>query len=231
MQQQAIDFKVLAEDEQLGWAGSEDVELRRSVASKEELTAKVQLILAKDEDLSVRETLAANRAINEETQKILAADSEGKVAELLLDKNSLTEEALSKLCESCDEDRAFELAMTADLNDAQIGILANKGSIELIYVLARRGLYSSALKRDRVVELVNSRMPTLVEFAIRSRHLKKEELARFTGHPCSVVRLAVIEHVNADEEILSVLLEDADKQVSGNAAEKLIDLRRNKGDK
>jgi hypothetical protein len=224
IQKRAISGKVLAEDEQLGWANGEDITLRKAVAAKEELTEKVQIILAQDSSVEVREILAQNLCTSLEAQEILAADPEGNVAGLLLDKEDLASSALNKLCENCDEDTAFELALTAELSDQQISILANKGSIELIFVLAKRELSTSLLTRERVVELVNSRMPTLIAFAIKSKCLKKGELSKFVAHPCEGVRLAVIENINVSEEILNKLHEDEKKSVSNAATTRMEEL-------
>lgn len=221
IQKMAIAGKVLAEDEQLGWANGDDVELRKAVAVKEELSEKVQMILAEDDKLEVRQALAKNSSLCLAAQEVLAADSDGAVAALLLANKDLSQQALSRLCETCDEQAAFELALNAELNDEQVSALANKGSIELIYVLAKRELDANSLNRERVVELVNSRMPTLMAFAIKSQCLKEAELSKFIAHPCINVRLAVMDNKNVTEALLFKLSEDLNKSVSTVALAKL----------
>jgi hypothetical protein len=220
IQIQALKTKVLAEDEQLGWASSEDVILRKEIASKAELTLKVQKILAADEDLSVRRQLAANSIIADETKELLAINNEG-LSDILIERQDLKEAALKELCENCDEETSFKLALSAELNDEQVSILANKGDLDLIFILARRGLVATGLTRERVVDLVNSRMPTLIAFCIKSRCLKVTELSKFLVHPCKQVKLAMMSNPNINRSQLLELSESEEKQVSARAIELL----------
>lgn len=219
IQQLAIANKILAEDEQLGWANSDETEIKIEVAKKEELTEKVQLILAKDKVVTVRETLAENPKLSEEAQKVLAADPQGNITKILLAKEDLKRDALTELCKTCDEDQAFELALEADLSNVQVATLAMRFSADIVYVLARRGLFTSLLSRERVVELVNSRMPTLMAFAIKSKCLKAGEISKFLAHPCKEVRLALLENENVTRTMLVELSEDEDRQISEEALE------------
>ena len=221
IQQLAISRKALAEDEQLGWANSDDTELKIAVAQKEELTEKVQLILAKDESIEVRESLAGNNKLSAEVQKVLAADPQGNIAKILLEKEDLKRDALTELCKTCDEKQAFELALEADLNNVQVATLATRFTADIVYVLARRGLFTSLLSRERVVELVNSRMPTLMSFAIKSKCLKASEISKFLAHPCKEVRKSLLENENVSRSMLIELSEDDDKQISEEALELL----------
>jgi len=221
IQQLAIANKTLAEDEQLGWANSDETEIKICVSKKEELTEKVQLILAKDEDLRVRETLAGNPVLCEEAQKILAADPQGNITKILLAKEDLKRDALTELCKTCDEEQAFELALEADLSNVQVATLSMRFSADIVYVLARRGLYTNLLSRERVVELVNSRMPTLMAFAIKSKCLKANEISRFLAHPCKDVRSALLENENITKSMLIELSEDSNKEISEEALELL----------
>ncbi|MCM8528348.1 MAG: hypothetical protein NE327_17630 [Lentisphaeraceae bacterium] len=221
IQQLAISRKALAEDEQLGWANSSDTELKIAIAKKEELTEKVQLILAKDEDIKVRESLAGNNSLSAEVQKILASDTQGNIAKILLEKEDLKREALTELCKTCDEKRAFELALEAELSNVQVAVLATRFSADIVYVLARRGLFTNLLSREKVVELVNSRMPTLMAFAIKSKCLNAAEISKFLTHPCKEVRLALLQNENVSRSMLIELSEDEDRQISEEALELL----------
>lgn len=221
IQQLAISRKALAEDEQLGWANSHDTELKIAVAQKEELTEKVQLILAKDENLAVRESLAANVSISSVAQKILAADPQGKITKILLEKEDLKRDALTELCKTCDEVQAFELALEAGLSNVQVATLATRFSADIVYVLARRGLFTNLLSREKVVELVNSRMPTLMAFAIKCKCLKASEISRFLAHPCKEVRMSLLQNENVSRSMLIELSDDEDRQISEEALELL----------
>ena len=221
IQQLAISRKALAEDEQLGWANSDDTELKIAVAQKQELTEKVQLILAKDKNIQVREALAANISISAEAQTILAADPQGNITKILLEKEDLKRDALTELCKTCDEKQAFELALEADLSNVQVATLATRFSADIVYVLARRGLFTNLLSRERVVELVNSRMPTLMAFAIKSKCLAAAEISKFLAHPCKEVRLSLLQNENISRSMLIELSEDTDRQISEEALEML----------
>lgn len=224
IQELAISRKALAEDEQLGWANSSDTGLKIAVAKKEELTEKVQVILAKDKNVEVRESLAANITISAEAQKILAADPQGNITKILLEKEDLKREALTELCKTCDENQAFELALEGDLSNVQVATLATRFNADIVYVLAKRGLFTSLLSRERVVELVNSRMPTLIAFAIKSKCLKAAEIGKFLAHPCKEVRLSLLQNENVSRSILIELSEDGDRQISEEALELLANM-------
>ena len=217
----AVSQKPLAEDEQLGWANSDDKQLKKAVAVKEELTEKVQLILAADADIDVKEALASNPSISPETQKVLAADPQGNIAKILLEKENLKRGAMTELCKTCDENQAFELALDGELENVHVATLASRFGADLIYVLARRGLFTNLLTREKVVELVNSRMPTLMAFAIKSKCLKTAELSKFIIHPCKEVRMALLENENISRSMLIELSEDSDRDISEQALELL----------
>jgi len=112
---------------------------------------------------------------------------------------------------------AFQLALEEDLNDEQVGILAANWGLDLIYVLARRKLITSGLARERVVELVNSRIPTLVAFCMSCSCLKEKDLSRFIAHPCASVRQALTYNEGISQAMLEQLMEDEDKNVAGSA--------------
>ncbi|NQZ58833.1 MAG: hypothetical protein HRT88_15380 [Lentisphaeraceae bacterium] len=217
IQKLAINLKVLAEDEQLGWAKSASIEIRKTVAGKEGITPKVQLALCEDDEVEVLETLAANVCLCEDAQKVLAEKT--KVAATLLLRENLSESALDNICHSCNEELAYELAFKEPLSDYQAGELARRFGIEMIYVLARKNLFTRQLSREKVVELVNSRIPTLVAFALRSACLQSSELMKFASHPCSAVRRTLLHNENINIEVLSLLSRDDDQSVATAASD------------
>ena len=139
----------------------------------------------------------------------------------LLKKDSISAASLSLMCVNCSEDQAYELALQADLDNEQAGILAERFGIEMIYSLGRRKCYTDKLSRERVVELVNSRIPTLVSYAMHSSCLKSLELAKFVAHPCSAVKQALLSNKNLSREQIGELLEDSDTALVKLAAEEL----------
>ncbi|MCH2204507.1 MAG: DUF2336 domain-containing protein [Lentisphaerales bacterium] len=222
VQKLALRNKVLAEDEQLGWATSDEVSLKIEIAGKEELTEKVQQILAEDSSLEVRRSLAANSVLCDSVRLKLAQANQG-LSDILLEQ-SLNADALTALCLSSNEETSYKLALEADLNDQQVAILANKGDVELIYILARRKLQTTGLQRERVVDLVNSRIPTLIAFCIQSECLKVNELSKFIAHPCSSVKLALLGNPNINRAQVEELTRNEDAQVAQAAVEKLSEL-------
>ena len=218
----ALGTKSLAEDEQLGWATSEEVSLKKAVAIKPELTEKVQIILAKDQELEVRRALASNPSITDSVKLKLAESSEG-LSDVLL-KQRIDEKSLTTLCKSCDDKTAYQLALEADLNDEQVALLANKSDLELIYILARRELKTTLLKRERVVDLVNSRIPTLIAFCIQSKCLKVNEISKFLVHPCTSVKKALLNNPNITKSQVRELSEDDDQEVLKEALAKLSEM-------
>ena len=222
----ALQNKTLAEDEQLGWATSEETYLKKAVATKPELTEKVQTILAEDKDLDIRRALAANSAISDAIKLKLAKSSQG-LSDVLL-KQSIDNQALTALCKNCDDKTAYQLAIEADLNDEQVALLANKSDVELIYILARRKMNTTLLKRERVVDLVNSRIPTLIAFCIQSKCLKVNELSKFLVHPCTSVKKALLNNPNITRSQVKELASCDDQELVDAALEKLSELSEEK---
>ncbi len=91
----------------------------------------------------------------------------------------------------------------------------------MVYALEKNGQKSDMVVRERAVELINSRIPTLMAFALRSQFLKPNELIKFVIHPCANVRLALLENRNISQEILLELQNDEVKEISRRATELL----------
>ena len=217
---QAVFIKELTEDETVGWARGDQVEVRRVIATKENLVEAIQMLLVQDIDFEVRSNLASNKTICQGAIDRFIND--GECLCILAENEGLTPEQIEKLCDYQDDTVHKVLATRNDLDALHLEILVNERcDVDVVYHLAMNHWRLSDISPAMTRILVGHRLPTLRAFGAGSMQLNETEMATLLVDPSPLVRRGFVSSPVISRSHLEALSMDKDSKVSDTASRKL----------
>ncbi len=196
--QVAISKKELDSDEFLGWVENDNSEIRKIIATKDNIPKFIETILAKDIDADVLEKLAQNENINERTAMYLIQNdtSNSKLAIALATNKTISENIIKALALLENKVVSKLLALRDDLKEEHLDIMINKNySAEVIFQLALNNYFYNKIHPMICKYMISHKSPTIRAFAAHSTYLTNDFIAVLFADCADIVRKTLAENI------------------------------------
>ncbi len=223
----AISKKELEDDELLYWSESDNLEIRKSIAEKENLPDFIEDILINDIDIEVQKTLAKNENISEYANvQLIQKDSSGsEIIPILAQKNNITSKIIKALCYSENLKVLKMLAYRKDLTEEHLNILVNENfSSEIIYHLRINEYEFKNISLNSTEKIINHKSPTIRSFAAQSANINAELADELSTDKSDTVREIFVKNID-NKKYLEKMKNDTNETIARFATGKLEEIK------
>lgn len=197
----------------LNLASAGEPEERRWVAARTSLPRPLQRLLAQDNDATVRAALAANPRLDASIASYFVDLADEPACVALAANSSVTEEQIQGVAATRRPAVLAALAYREQLDPALACLLATRSPIfRRHWAVQDRPL--SGLDAETARTLLADRLPAIRALAVRGHSWRRADLYELARDPVARVRLAVIQHPNAPDELLADALADPAPEVA-----------------
>ena len=201
----------------LNLATTGEAEERRWVASRRALPRPLQRLLAQDGDLSVRTALAGNPQLDPSVATYFIDLGEEPACVALAGNPALTEEQVQAIAATRYPAVLAALAYREGLEPGLAALLVNCSPIfRRHWAIKDRPL--SGLDAATAQTLLADSLPAVRRLAVRGHAWRRADLYDLVRDPIASVRIAVVQHPNAPDELVADALRDADPEVAACAS-------------
>ncbi len=186
---------------------------RRWVAARPALPRPLQRLLAQDTDATVRATLAANPRLDPAIASYFVDLADEPACVALAGNPSVSDDQIQGVAATRRPSVLAALAYRDQLDPALACLLATRSPIfRRHWAFQNRPL--SGLDADTARTLLADRLPSIRALAVRGHAWRRADLYDLVRDPDARVRLAVVQHPNAPDELLADALADPDAEVA-----------------
>ena len=200
----------------LNLATTGEPEERRWVAARPSVPRPLQRLLAQDTDATVRSALGANPRLDAAIASYFVDLADEPACVALAGNPSVSEEKIQGVAATRRPAVLAALAYREQLDPALACLLATRSPIFRRHWAAQdRPL--SGLDADTARTLLADRLPAIRALAVRGHAWRRADLYDLVRDPVARVRLAVVQHPNAPDELLADSLADPTPEVAAAA--------------
>ncbi len=200
----------------LNLATTGEAEERRWVAARRALPRPLQRLLAQDGDASVRSALAGNPQLDPSVATYFIDLGDEPACVALAGNPALAEEQVQAIAATRYPAVLAALAYRENLDPGLAGLLVNCSPIfRRHWAIQDRPL--SGLDAATARTLLDDPLPAVRRLAVRGHAWRRADLYELVRDPIASVRIAVVQHPNAPDELVADALTDVDLEVAACA--------------
>jgi|UPI000696EFB5 hypothetical protein len=197
----------------LNLATTGETEERRWVAARTSLPRPLQRLLAQDAEATVRATLAANPRLDPAIASYFVDLADEPACIALAANPSVSDEQIQGVAATRRPSVLAALAYREQLDPDLACLLATRSPIfRRHWAFQDRPL--SGLDAETARTLLADRLPAIRALAVRGHAWRRADLYDLVRDPDVRVRLAVVQHPNAPDELLSDALSDPEVEIA-----------------
>ncbi|MDX2111688.1 MAG: hypothetical protein SFY80_15760 [Verrucomicrobiota bacterium] len=202
--------------DQLHLATRGEPEERFWLAAQVPIARPLQRVLAQDEDFSVRKALAANPSIDDAIVSFYIGQADEATCVALATNPGVTPERIQELAATRQPAVIVALAYRDELDDDLVRLLLrHSNDFRRHWALQKRAV--SDLDEDTAKVLLAHTLPAVRMLAVDGYPWSPDALRAMAGDPSPSIRIAVIKHPNASDELVAACQNDSDPAVAAYA--------------